>query len=623
MWLCAQRWALRCALSLVIIAGATGCPSDPYDPDTWIKKLEDPESKADLDQGVKKLVELHDPKGIPALGKVWEKFRRSDMLQGMVTLAEGYTDSDGKVHGPYWDKAVPFLVTALQDFDLSDARSIEQARAAAMALGEAKDPGTVQELVKASTRSMPKLHPGQNARIAAIRALGGFPGDQRAADTLIKILETEDDNSLPQARAAAADALGNMRAQKAVDSLIIALFAPPPVPAYARAALIQIGKPAIKPLIQAFQGKHKGVNDYAKAHAFAIGCEQAIGPRSKCQRPGAIAYNTAMVLGDLHASEAVPVLIKGLSAPSQVLGFDPKTGAPGAPSHNAILLALARIGGKDAASALYTYWSNPSTDDVIRPFAIHFYSLIASDGKGLDKLAKYMNADDEEDAIRKSAAMAYAHLVTTKGELSLISKKVSTNRSAAAKSEKEADQLEAAAKKISNKKKQSAKLDEAANRRADYQRSLNDQRLFEQHLARAVVGIDCGAKASCYASYLGMTTPAILTKIGKYYPGAKDIEGQARTHTAIAAQQRALIELAKLGPKARQSLPQVLAMADKTERPIREAVLLALPKIAPKPCEECVTKLEEVVEAQKGQDRLANLTADTRAVLSYFRWAGK
>ncbi|HET6610391.1 MAG TPA: HEAT repeat domain-containing protein, partial [Kofleriaceae bacterium] len=200
MWLCAQRWALRCALSLVIIAGATGCPSDPYDPDTWIKKLEDPESKADLDQGVKKLVELHDPKGIPALGKVWEKFRRSDMLQGMVTLAEGYTDSDGKVHGPYWDKAVPFLVTALQDFDLSDARSIEQARAAAMALGEAKDPGTVQELVKASTRSMPKLHPGQNARIAAIRALGGFPGDQRAADTLIKILETEDDNSLPQAR---------------------------------------------------------------------------------------------------------------------------------------------------------------------------------------------------------------------------------------------------------------------------------------------------------------------------------------------------------------------------------------------------------------------------------------
>lgn len=623
MSLCAQRWGLRSALSFVMVVGLTGCPTDPYDPATWIEKLEEPENRADLDQGVKKLVELHDPEGIPALGRAWEKYRRSDMLQGMVTLAEGYEDSEGKMHGPYWDEAVPFLVTAVEDFDLSDARSIEQARAAAMALGEAKDPSTVQVLVKTATRTMPKLHRGQNARIAAIRALGGFAGDQRAADTLITILEADGENSLALARAAAADALGAMRAQKAIDPLILAMFAPPPVPAYARAALIQMGKPAIKPVTQAFQGTHKAVRAYAKAHAFASGCDRAIGPGSKCQRPGAVAYLTATVLGDLHAKSAVPMLIKGLKEPSQVTGFHPKTGVPGPPSHNAILGALARIGGNDAADALYTYWSNDSTDDVIRPLAMHFYSLVAANGRGMDKLANYMTDNAEEEAIRKSAASAYARLVREKRQLAPISKLVDKYRDAAAKAKRQADRIEKAAERIKNKKKQQAKLDEAAVKMADYQGYTNSQRLFEQHLARAVIGIDCGAKASCYTEYLSMPTTTIIERIAKFYPGAKKIEGQARSHTALAAQERALIELAKLGAKARGALPQVLAKADKTERVIREAVLMALPKIAPTPCKECVEKLESVVAAQKDQARLSSLTADTRAVLSYFRWAGK
>jgi hypothetical protein len=86
----------------------------------------------------------------------------------------------------------------------------------------------------------------------------------------------------------------------------------------------------------------------------------------------------------------------------------------------------------------------------------------------------------------------------------------------------------------------------------------------------------------------------------------------------IAALERALIEVAKLGAKAAAGMTALLKNAEVTDRIIRQGVLLALGKVATHPCNACATRLDQVIEMQKGQTTLDYLTADTRIVLNYF-----
>ncbi len=177
----------------------TGCPSDPYDPQTWIEKLESGDG-SEAQEGFQKLLQLKNPAGIEALGKFWQKHNYpSRVLRGLITLAslEKPLDVAGnELEGPNWGPAVPYLREAVDNLDIADQASIEDASTAAEALGEAaesglKDAETITALVNMAKKKMPKLSPGQRARIAAVSALGKFGDKPQVVDTLIKVLETD------------------------------------------------------------------------------------------------------------------------------------------------------------------------------------------------------------------------------------------------------------------------------------------------------------------------------------------------------------------------------------------------------------------------------------------------
>src|SRR6185436_2473074 len=85
---------------------------------------------------------------------------------------------------------------------------------------------------------------------------------------------------------------------------------------------------------------------------------------------------------------------------------------------------------------------------------------------------------------------------------------------------------------------------------------------------------------------------------------------------------RAMLEISKRGPKAAKYTDALLDAAASETRLIRQAVLRALPKIAPLPCPTCVTKLDAAIKAGEGKATLGDLNIETTVLRNYFRWAG-
>jgi HEAT repeat protein len=598
----------------------SACPKDPYEADTWIDKLDDA-SPVEVLKAVDRLADLQDPKAIAPLGKVWEKHNRSARVLRVII---GLADQPANPHfpgGPFWTDAIPVLSRAVSEFKLGDSRSVEDAVAAADALGRAKDPSTAQVLIAAVNKThngkpLPITDVSQNVRIAAIRALGNFGNDDRAVETLVKVLQTDPlgeenrDNGDAQkaawlVRAAAANALGATRNPKALQPLLLAMFEVGAIFPQVRGALTRLGPPAIPELIRVFKGEHPEVNKLASNYNFATDCKSGEGPNTKCIAPGALQYKAAIVLGDLRAREAVPLLVAQLARPSRTAYFEPK-GVPGPPDHNGVLDALRQIGDPSSAEAVLRYVEDPKTDDLLRPIAIDVYSMLTRDTKALPYLSGEMKNDAQEvEEIRRSAGLAYARLVDSKDQLEPIDVMI-------ARYGKEADKYDA-------KAKSSSKDDDkdAAERQASGYRDLAT--LFWQHKVRALVGVVCKDDPSCYVRFLKLPAAALTAelKVPASAMQKKEVEDSFR----IAAQERALLELAKLGPKAASALPALLDLADSTERIIRQGVLLAMIQVAKRPCDECTRKLDEVLSEQEGQGRLSYLSADTKVVRNYFAGA--
>jgi hypothetical protein len=441
-------------------------------------------------------------------------------------------------------------------------------------------------------------------------ALGKFGTNERAVDTLIRALQADTTEQRLELHAAAAMALGDTRHEKAVEPLLQALFEIPPIYQQVRAALTQVGEPVIPELIRVFEGKHEAINAFAKEHGFAENCNQAIGPGTQCQAPGNLKFKSAAVLGDLRAEQAVPVLLRGLDESSQVSFFDPQTGIPGPTSHTAILDALAKIGDQRAVERMRRYWTDRDTDDALRPLAVDKYSLTSRSSEGLSRLNAFMRDDGEEEDLRKAAALAVARLVTQENQLGALDEMIRRYRDATSEHEQKAENEE--------------DEDRAARLRGQASGYRNFQRLFEQHKARALVGVKCSGNASCYVEILEMERDALIADLEERgLEGASELSSGDRSAFQLAARERAIIDLAKLGEEGRPALDALLARADTSDRTTREAILLALPQVAAKPCQQCEDRLDAVIEAQKDQTTLDLLTADTRIVKHYFSWAGR
>ncbi|HWN68416.1 MAG TPA: HEAT repeat domain-containing protein, partial [Haliangium sp.] len=483
----------------------------------------------------------------------------------------------------------------------------------------------IELLIKVVNKDMPRRSPGQEVRRSAIRALGKLGNEQRAVDALIGVLDKKVEDQLPELFAAAADALGETRNPKAVIPLIEAIYKIPPVYAQGRRALVAIGKPAIPELLKIFQGDHKEINALAKDNKFNVNCDREMGPESSCKAPTTLEFKAAALLGDLYAKEAVAPLVAGLKKPAQPAFFLPN-GAPGPTQHVAILDALRKINDVKAAEAVRAYWQDSNTDDTLRPFAVDVYSSLATSTDALPALGKLIKDDDQEEQIRMAAGQAYARLVRDASEFEPLLFMIDRYKKEAVKFDREVQKLEPKLEQAKKDKNQ-AKIDEAGqelamaqSRAAGYR---NYQRAFEQNLARAHVGVRCKKDPQCYGAVLDETGEDIGKKLSEHIKDLDKWSTEEKAALKLAAAERALFELVKMGDKGRPMMDKILKHVESPERIMRQGTLLAMVHVAQLPCDQCIERLDEVIEAQKEDTKLSELTKDTQVARNYFLWAGR
>ncbi len=612
---------LRATLALLAMSSVavSACSKDPYDPQTWIDKLDE---ASEVEEALTTLERLKCPEAIKPLGKFWEKHNKSSrVLRVIISLAdqpemktghEKFPNQDCKDagEGPYWEDAIPFLITAVEDFDVTDDQEIQDAAIAAEALGKAKSKDAIQVLISAATKQE-KLRQGQMVRIAAVRALGGFGDNPRAVETIIKVLQTEPKRDTIRLNASAANALAETGSASAILPLLKALYEISPIYQQVRTAITTIGAPAIPELIKVFEGKHPEMNKLAEKNKFSKDCDKGEGPGTTCIAPGNLRFKAATLLGDMRALAARKTLTAALSKKPAVSFFDPKTGAPGPSDHNAIIDALRKMGAYSSADALSAYMQAEATDDMIRPLAIDAYSMLAKDTKALGFLQKTFQNTENEMPMRQAATLAYARLVKTDKQIAPIQAIIDLQL----KSAKEAQDKAAKAKTEEDKKE----FNGQAN---DY---FGFAREYEQHRTRARAGVVCQADVACYQELLTLDAKGIVEKLkipNHRADTSKPMKKQDMQTYRIAALERALLEIAKMGKAAEPAFKDLLKHAESTDRIVRQGVLLALVQVAPTPCDECVTRLDAIIEAQSQQTTLDNLTSDTRIVRNFFISAG-
>lgn len=617
------RFKLRAMFSLlaastVALSAMSACSKDPYDPKTWIDKLDD---SSELEVAMTKLKELRCPEAITPVGKVWEKHNKWRQAFSLILyladqphMVEGYenypdVDCPDAGPGPYWDDAVPFLISAVQDFDVTAIHEIEDAAKAAEALGKAKSPEAIQVLISAATKEQ-ALPQGQLVRIAAVKALGGYGDNKDTVETIIKVLEIKASKKTIYMNKAAADALVAARSPISVVPLLKAVYNIPPIYHQLRTALTNIGKPAATEILKAFDGKQTVINKVAVDGKFATDCETAQGLDTNCIAPGNIRYKAAQLLGDMRAKEAIPSLVAAIKEPGKVSFYAPNTNAPGPLDTVAVLDALRTMGAYSAAGDVNALMKAEGTDRLLRPLAVDVFSMLTKDSSELPWLKETMLKPAEENdllmPLRQAATLAYARLATSAADLAPLDAKIAASLATAA------TKTAAAAKETNAIKK--AELDGSAK----FHRGQAVQ--VEQHRARAQVGIMCGKKLDCYQGFLNMDAKAVVAKlkIPNHADATKPMKRQAMDTYRIAALERALLEITKMGKAAKPAFADLLKHVESSERIVRQGVLLALIEVAPTPCNECATRLDQVITAQKGQSTLGNLNSDTKIILNYF-----
>jgi HEAT repeat protein len=666
----ALRRTLACSLFTLLCVVLGGCPKDPYDADTWIDKLDDP---SEVERAVTELQRLKDPKAIAPLASVWRKNNKSQrVLRVIIEIASAPAKGD-----PQWNDAVPVLIEAVDEFEDSDDRSVDNAVLAADALGRAGDPAAVEPLIKAVNKQMPGLSKGQRVRLAAIKALGSFGKDARAVDTLIKVLAEVDtiqqkileakNNAAEQAKlnrdlggrlpifGATINALAESRNPKALPALLSALYTLPPLYQQVRRAMVSIGPAAVPELIKILKGENKEISDLARKYKFNLDCSQDnMGPDTTCTAPTNLEFKAAGMLGDLYAKEAVPALIDALKKPALPAYFEQDV--PGPSQHTAILDSLKKIGDPKSAQAVLDYWQAKGGDPFLypKPMAVDAYSFLTREPTALPAMSKIIMSDAEEQQLRLAASLSYGRLVYDAKDLDTLNQMVGRYKKAADDADDKAsgdkkkydaakkaadDAKSAQAKaggkqapenvKAATKKAQEAfdKIAETAEPLMQRAAGLRDfQRTFEQHIARAEVGIRCKDDAACYAAELDKTDEQVGKDLEKYIDQSKwkkEEKASLLADLRTGAIERAVIELSKLGDKAQGVQDKLLKYAGSNDGLIRQGVLLALVHCAKLPCDACVKALDDVMKAGEGQSTLQRLNLETEVVREYFATGGR
>ncbi|MCE9572796.1 MAG: HEAT repeat domain-containing protein [Deltaproteobacteria bacterium] len=678
-----RRLTCTALLGAMLLSSVTGCQSNPYSADTWIDKLDD---AADAERAVTELEHLGDPKAIPALGKAWENGGCTQRLfQVMIDLARPLTPAEAD-KGNFvdlattgrkasWDAVMPFLTETLRTsdakclFDEASPRSIENAGKAADALGDSQTEAGLQALIDAL--GQPYGPKGQVVRLSVILALGKYK-DPKAVKALQGVLENSPESVQLPILAATVNALAEIKNPDSLPTLIATMYRVPPIFSQIRRALVAMGPGALSKLRAILRGEDQAVNALFKDQKLDLYCgdkDPAIGkidkPITPCKPISMREFYAAIILGDMYSPEAVPDLLAALKKPAMPAFY--QAGNPtGSTQHNGIYDSLRKIGSAEGADQLKAIWNDSKADAQERVLAIGAYAFVARGGAGVADLGKIVSSPGD-NGLRQEAATAFARLATTEADIAVMAAQAALNQKSADEAQAKADgppkaayekakavydeakkKLAAAKAKFNAEggvKKASA---DTINAFTEAQKAADDadepfdnaklewkpldnaakdyrgyQRLFETHIARIEIYLNCKSDPACYAKALDQKPDELKARLGKYIKGM-DKWSPEELNAAIAAQvERALLELGKLGPAAEGQTGVLLAKAASEDRIVRQSVLLALPKIAKVPCPDCETKLDEAIKKSAGKSELAQLNVETTVLRNYFAWAGK
>lgn len=674
MTFCWRNLSVLC-LAVMAALALTGCPEDEFDPNTWIKKLDDAN---EVERAVTQLERLGDNRAIPALGKAWEKQGRPvAILQVIIDLAKPLTEqqakdnykNNNKARPAAWEKALPILTKAIDEVDPANPRSVESARLAAEALGTSKVDGALDVLTRAVND--PKINTVLQLRRQAILSLGTL-GDPGAVSVLATIIREEFSPANPHMHGAAIIALGQLKSAQSIPVLIESMYRLPFFFKQVRRSLVSSGGTVSDRMKAILEGTDAEVNTLFKENALDtykgdLGKDPL--PQAEWEKVSAMDYYAAIIAGDLYDPTAVPALLKALARPPVPAYFVDST--PGPPAHNSILDSLRKIGSPQATEAVLAVWTTGTNAD-LKPIAANVFSFVSRDGSekvgtgtALDALGKIAADNAADQTLRLEASVAYGRLARTKDRIPLLMEQAKKYKEASDKAAKEAAgppkkayedakavyeaakaALDSAKAEVARKGGERKAPIELINKTTEAKvafdkvkdpftkakatwKALDDkakayrgfQRLFETHAARIEIAMHCKQDPACYAGTLDATWEQIGPRLKE---ASADIEvgkytDEEKNEVRIAQIERGMLELGKMGPKAGEAaLSKLLDNVKSDDRLVRQSILLALPKVAGKDCKECGAKLDAAIKAAEGKDALRELNFETQVLRSYF-----
>jgi hypothetical protein len=142
--------------------------------------------------------------------------------------------------------------------------------------------------------------------------------------------------------------------------------------------------------------------------------------------------------------------------------------------------------------------------------------------------------------------------------------------------------------------------------------------MFQTHVARIAVALRCAGKAECFAATLTLTPDAAARNVETYIKDVGSWTPDEKLGLVEAEIERGMIELGKLGAAASAYTETLLDHASSDDRIIRQSILLALPKLAKRPCPSCIAKLDKALVAGEGKTTLGDLNLETTILRNYF-----
>jgi hypothetical protein len=309
-------------------------------------------------------------------------------------------------------------------------------------------------------------------------------------------------------------------------------------------------------------------------------------------------------------------------------------------------------------------------DLTTRILAVGAYPFLTRDDTGVAELGKIAADNAADDNLRTEAATAFARLSHDAADIKILTDLAQKYFDAADKKNKEAAgkpkaDADAADKEFDKAKKMlddakatelkathdnSKTADDIRKATADRKKAEEDfkvakkthkdktapfkaldntakaykgfARMFQTHIARIEVALRCKSDMTCYVGTLKETGDDAAKNCTAYIKDIKDWTKDEKLGLQEGEVERAMLEIGKQGPKATNLTDQLLDAAKSDDRLIRQSILLALPKIAKVPCDNCEKKLDLAIKAGEGKSTLGDLNLETTMLRNYFAWAG-